>query len=231
MSTRKPTYQQLEERLATAEPIVEALKRHEVDAVVGAGKITLLLLQKVENQLVGSEAEFRAMFALPGIGMLQADAPAFRFTGVNQKFCAIMGYSCEELLTQTYLGLTHPDDRHRDMKTLAKVLRATADSWTIEKHCLRKDGSIVCVEVNGTVLRDANGRAVRILAMITDITAGKRAAQAHRDAATVLKKQVQELTSVLAQVQGGPARLKAAVQNGMPTVRAKLAHKPRRPRR
>lgn len=170
MSQRKPTYRQLEERLAAAEPIVEALKRHEVDAVVSAGKITLLLLQKVEDQLVGSEAEFNALFALPGVGMLRADAPALRFTAVNQKFCDIVGYTAEELLAQTYLDLTHPGDRHRDMKALAHVFRAKTDSWSIEKRCLRKDGSIVCVEVYGTVLRDASGRAVKILAMISDIT-------------------------------------------------------------
>jgi len=136
----------------------------------------LLLLQKVEDQLVGSEAEFKAMFALPGVGMLQADTPALRFTRVNPKFCAIMGYSGEELLAQTYLGLTHPEDRHRDMKALAQLFRGKADSWSIEKRCLRKDGSIVCVEVNGAVLRDATGRAVRILAMVTDVKTDQPAA-------------------------------------------------------
>jgi len=176
MSKSTPTYQQLEARLAVAEPIVEALKHHQVDAVVGAGKITLLLLQQVEQSLLDSEAAFRAMFALPGVGMAQADTPALRFTKVNHKFCEITGYSGEELLTKTYLGLTHPGDRHRDMKTLAQVLRAKAESWSIEKRCLRKDGSIVCVAVNGAVVRDATGRAVRVVAMITEVTAGQPAA-------------------------------------------------------
>ena len=62
-----------------------------------------------------SDAGFRAMFELSGVGMIQADAPGFRFTRVNQKFCEIAGYSAEELLTKTYIGLTHPEDRQRDM--------------------------------------------------------------------------------------------------------------------
>jgi PAS domain S-box-containing protein len=181
MSKAKPTYQQLEKRLAEIEPIIEALKHHEVDAVVGEGKIAFLLLQKVEEALVSSEAEFRALFELSGVGLVQADTPALRFTRVNQKFCEIVGYSSEELLARTYLDLTHPLDRHQDMKALAPVLRGKTDSWSIEKRCLRKDGRVVWVGVDGTVLRAEDGRAVRIMAMISDLTARKQAEQVLRD--------------------------------------------------
>jgi len=173
----KPTYQELETRLAVAESIVEALKNHEVDAVVGEEKIAFLLLQGVEETLLNSEAGFRIMFELPGIGMVQADTPDFRFTKVNQKFCEIAGYSAEELLTKTYIGLTDPHDRQRDMNELSQVLRGEADSWSIEKRCVRKDGSVVWVGVNGAVLRDDTGRAVKILAMISDLTASKKACE------------------------------------------------------
>jgi PAS domain S-box-containing protein len=176
----KPTYRELEERLAVAEPIVEVLKNHEVDAVVGEGKVAFLLLREVEEALRISDAGFRAMFELSGIGMVQADAPAFRFTRVNQKFCEIAGYSAEELLTQTYIGFTHPLDRQRDMSEFAQVLRGKADSWSIEKRCVRKDGSVIWVGVNGAVLRDDAGRAVRILAMIGDLTASKKACERSR---------------------------------------------------
>ena len=85
------------------------------------------------------------MFELSGVGMIQADAPGFRFTRVNRKFCEIAGYSAEELLSKTYIGLTHPEDRQRDMAELARMLRGKADSWSIEKRCVRKDGSLIWV--------------------------------------------------------------------------------------
>jgi PAS domain S-box-containing protein len=175
MSKRRSTYQELEKRLAVAESIIEALKHHEVDAVVGENKIAFLLLQEVTEALQNSEAGFRAMFELSGVGMFQADSPAFRFTRVNQKFCEITGYSVEELLTKTYIGLTHPQDRRRDMNGLARVLRTKTDSWSVEKRCVRKDGSVIQVDVHGAVLRDEAGRVVRILAMINDIAAHKSA--------------------------------------------------------
>ena len=174
MSKAKPTYQELEERLAVAESIVKALKNHEVDAVVGEDKIAVLLLSEIEEALRISDAGFRAMFELSGVGMVQADAPGFRFTRVNQKFCEIAGYSAEKLLAETYIGLTHPHDRQRDMRELARVLHGKANSWSIEKRCVRKDGSAVWVGVNGAVLRDDAGRAVRIMAMISDLTASKQ---------------------------------------------------------
>lgn len=181
MNKRRLTYQELEKRLAAAEPIVEALRRHEVDAVVGEEKVAFLLLRGVGEALADSEAGFRTMFELPGIGMVQADTPGFRFTRVNQKFCDIAGYSAEELLTQTYIGLTHPQDRQRDMTRLARVLHGKTDSWYIEKRCVRKDGSVIWVGVNGAALRDETGRAVRIFAMISDITARMTAELKQRD--------------------------------------------------
>jgi len=174
MSKSRPTYRELEKRLAASEPIVEALKAHEVDAVVGGEKIAFLLLREVREALVNSEAGFRAMFELSGVGMLQADSPAFRFTRVNQKFCDIAGYSAEELLTKTYIGLTHPQDRQRDMDALAKVLLAKTNSWSIDKRCVRKNGSVISVRIDGAALRDVAGRVVRILAMISDIHADRK---------------------------------------------------------
>jgi PAS domain S-box-containing protein len=182
MSKPKPTYQELAKRLAEAESVVKVLKNHEVDAIVGEEKIAVLLLSEVEKALRIGDAGFRAMFELSGVGMVQADTPGFRFTRVNQKFCEIVGYSAEELLAETYLGLTHPQDRQRDMGELARVLRGEADTWSIEKHCIRKDGRVIWVGVHGAVLRDDAGRAVRIMAMISDLTASKQAEQELRDA-------------------------------------------------
>jgi len=182
MNKNLPTYQELEKRLAAAEPVIEALKRLEVDAVVGADKIAVLLLHGVGEALRNSEAELDTMFELYGAGMARADAPDFRFTRVNRKFCELAGYSIAELLSKTYLGLTHPLDRPRDMKELQRVLRGKADSWSIEKRCLCKNGSPIRVAVHGAVLRDDAGRAVRIMVMMSALT-GRRPVQRKRPGA------------------------------------------------
>jgi PAS domain S-box-containing protein len=219
MSKAKPTYQELEKRLAVAESIVKALKNHEVDAVVGEEKIAFLLVREVEEAWRISDAGFRAMFQLSGVGMIQADAPGFRFTKVNEKFCEIVGYSAEELMSKSYIGLTHPEDLRRDMTELARILRNKADSWSIEKRCVRKDGGLIWVGVHGAVLRDDTGRAVRIVAMISDLTASKQAEQEQRPVESSAK-------------QGKPVRLKKlAVKKTRESAGKKSSDKPRLKRR
>ena len=193
MKKRKPTYEELETRLDAVEPVVEALKRQEVDAVVGKEKITLLLLRGVGEALENSDAGFRAMFDLPGVGMIQAVSPDFRLARVNQKFCAMTGYSAEELLAKTLMGLTHPQDRPAAMNGLARILRGQANSWAIDKRLIRADGRVVWVGVHGTALRDADGRTTRLMAMVSDLTAGKHAEQTLRDQAAQLRKLASEL--------------------------------------
>jgi PAS domain S-box-containing protein len=215
MRRTKPTYQELEKRLASAESIVNVLKNHEVDAVVGEENIAVLLLREVEEALRISDAGFRAMFELSGVGMIQADTPGFRFTRVNRKFCEIVGYSAEELLTKTYIGLTHPEDRQRDMSELTRVLRGKTDSWFIEKRCVRKDGGLIWASVHGAVLRDDTGRAVRIIAMISDLTTSKRAEHESCHAESSAK-------------QGKPMRLKKlAVKKARESASRKSSDKPR----
>ena len=223
MSKTKPTYQELEERLAAAESIVNVLKNHEVDAIVGEETIAVLLLREVEEALRFSDAGFRAMFELSGVGMIQADSPGFCFTRVNRKFCEISGYSAEELLNTPYLGLTHPEDRQRGMTELAKVLCGKADSWSIEKRCLRKDETSVWVAVDGAALRDDSGRVVRIVAMIRDLTTSRQSEQ-----------KPSALPGKIITVRDDHARMSPA-DKGKPlrrkkAARKKLSDKPRRKR-
>jgi signal transduction histidine kinase len=99
------------------------------------------------------------------------------------------------------------------MKGLTRVLRAKTDSWSIEKRCVRKDGSVIWVGVNGAALRDDTGRAVRIMAMISDITARKQAEQEQRDRSAE---------------KGKPMRLKkAAVKKARESASRKSSDKPR----
>ncbi len=217
MKRSRPTYQDLEKRVAAAEPVVAALKHDEVDAVVGHEKISFLLLREVGEELRNSDAAFRAMFELSGVGMVQAVAPAFRFTRVNQRFCKIVGYSAEELLTKTYIDLTHPRDRQRDMKRLTRVLRGKTDSWCIEKRCIRKDGGFIWVSVNGTVLRNEAGHVVRMVVIFSDITVLKQAKQVLRDRSAEKSKSMR--------------RKKAAAKKAPQSAGTKSSNKPRRKRR
>jgi len=69
---------------------------------------------KAEAEFRASEEQFRTMFDLASVGMAQADPRTGQWLRVNQKMCAITGYSPAELLGMRVSQLTHPDDRQQD---------------------------------------------------------------------------------------------------------------------
>ena len=130
--------------------------------------------KRSEEALRASEAEYRAIFELAGVGNAQSDPQTGRLVRVNPKFCEITGYPAEELLGMTFLEITHPDDRTRDVERFGRMIRGE-DDYSVEKRYVRKDGRVTWVSVNATVVRDEGGRPVRTAATIQDITERKRA--------------------------------------------------------
>jgi len=130
--------------------------------------------KQAEEALQESEADFRAIFELAGIGKAQADLHTGRLLRVNRELCEMMGYSSEELLTKTIRELTYPEDRERDFAVYQRMLRG-AGEHEIEKRYVRKDGSLIWVHVNFVALRNEAGNPIRAAISIMDITRRKRA--------------------------------------------------------
>jgi PAS domain S-box-containing protein len=129
--------------------------------------------KRAEAALRQSEAEFRAMFEMASIGMAQADTRTGQWLRVNQKMCAITGYSADEMLQLQVPALTHPEDRKSDWDLFQRVVRGEVPDYRLEKRYIRKDGSIAWVNVNMTIIWDAAGQPLRTMATIEDITERK----------------------------------------------------------
>jgi PAS domain S-box-containing protein len=126
--------------------------------------------ERAEEALRTREEEFRANFELAGIGQGQADPQTGQLLRVNPRFCEMLGYSRDELLTMTFLDITHPDDRPHNIATLQPLLRGETNKYTIEKRYVRKDGTIMWGQVTASMIRDGEGRPLRTISMIQDIT-------------------------------------------------------------
>jgi PAS domain S-box-containing protein len=137
--------------------------------------------KEVEDHLRASEAEFRAAFEQSAVGMAQVDAKTGRIIRANAKYCEVTGYPGEELAEMTPTDLTFTDDRGADDKAFGPVLRGEVASYDREKRYRRKDGQIIWVRVNATLLRDVEGRPERTMAVIQEITRRKEAEAAVRE--------------------------------------------------
>jgi PAS domain S-box-containing protein len=162
--------------------------------VPGAGYVNLYgrdITQHMRAELAlrQSEEQFRAMFEVASIGMAQADVHTGQWLRVNAKLCAITGYTVEELLRLRVSEITRPEDREQDWQAFARVVRGDAPDYRMEKRYVRKDGTLVWVNVNMTVIRDADGQPLRTMATIEDITDRKRLEQERIELEAQLRQQ------------------------------------------
>jgi PAS domain S-box-containing protein len=130
--------------------------------------------RRAQETLRESEAEFRAIFDMAGRGKALADTTG-RFLRVNRAYCEITGYSADELLGRTFLDITHPDDRLEDVLAIQKLIRGELATHEREKRYIRKDGSVVWARTSAVLLRDSEERPSRLVAVMEDISARKRA--------------------------------------------------------
>jgi diguanylate cyclase (GGDEF)-like protein/PAS domain S-box-containing protein len=71
--------------------------------------------------------------------------------------------------------LVHPDDADRVREVFSRALASTAQSYEVEFRLLHKDGHHVPVLSRGFILRDAQGRPLRVSGTKTDLTERKQA--------------------------------------------------------
>ncbi|WP_437812686.1 hybrid sensor histidine kinase/response regulator [Sorangium sp. So ce1078] len=136
-------------------------------------------LDGASAELLG-ERDLHLALDLAGVAVATGEPPTARILAVSPEFCALTGYSEAELLERTFVDLTHPDDRARDLAAYQRALSGAEREWRSEKRFVRKDGGVRWVVVRGAVFRDERGKAVRAVGVIDDITERKQAEEALR---------------------------------------------------
>jgi PAS domain S-box-containing protein len=122
-----------------------------------------------EAALLESEQRLNATYEHAFVGISEVDLSG-RFSRVNEELCRISGFRREELLSRTFLDITHPDDRDEDLENFQRQLAGTLDSYTLEKRYIRKDGTEICVELSGSMVRDTANRPLYAVRVVRDIT-------------------------------------------------------------
>jgi PAS domain S-box-containing protein len=129
---------------------------------------------RVQESLRVSEERFRSAFDDAAIGMALV-APDGRFLRVNRSLCEMTGYTEHELLATTVQAVSHPGDLEIDLGYARKTLAGEIPSYRVDTRCLHKDGHVVCILLNASLIRDADGRPLHFVSQIQDITQRKRA--------------------------------------------------------
>ena len=88
----------------------------------------------------------------------------------NQALTELFGHQLQQTSAQWWLDQIHPDDRPRVDSEIHKVIDGTGTTWTGEYRFRRADGSYAHIFDRGSVLRDANGKAVRMIGAMLDLS-------------------------------------------------------------
>jgi two-component system, cell cycle sensor histidine kinase and response regulator CckA len=134
-----------------------------------------------DKKLRESEEQFKVMFEMASIGMAQSDPYTGRWLRVNKRMTDITGYTSDEMLGMCVQEITYPEDRELDWEDFQSVIRGDRPDYRREKRYIRKDGSLIWVNENMTVIRDDTGQPTRTMATIEDISERKMAENAIKD--------------------------------------------------
>ncbi|SDD70874.1 PAS domain S-box-containing protein [Algoriphagus faecimaris] len=92
-------------------------------------------------------------------------------------FEKVLGFSKEDQLSSPdfWVRLIHPDEREFVQKNLFKTLESDSKHWQFEFRVEDKNGNYRFIIDNGYIIRDENGKAVRMIGAIQEITNRKLA--------------------------------------------------------
>lgn len=143
--------------------------------------------KRVEAALRESEVRFEAVFEQAGTGVTVVESISGAFVRVNRRFCAMIGYSSDELLRLTIGAVTHPDDVEESRTWNRRVASGEIREFSLEKRYRHKDGTTVWVRVFVSAMA-AEGALPRFsIGVVEDISAYRRAEQALRESEARLK--------------------------------------------
>jgi len=152
------------------EPHLPSERDFRVLDVVARQAADLIEQLNAQERVRQREERLRAIFDCAAVGAAIL-TPEGRFIRVNDAFCAICGYSPEELAALTCADITHADDRADADALIAQVLAGVSPRAMIENRYLRKDGALVWVQTSVSMTRDAAGAPLHLIVLAQDITA------------------------------------------------------------
>jgi PAS domain S-box-containing protein len=124
--------------------------------------------QQAESDVKASEERFRATFNQAAVGIAHVGIDG-KWLLVNQKLCDIVGYTQQELQSQTFQAITHPDDLNTDLEYLRRILANEIQTYSMEKRYIRKNGDYVWINLTVSVVRQSLGEPKYLIAVVEDI--------------------------------------------------------------
>jgi PAS domain S-box-containing protein len=138
------------------------------------------ITESKKAELREGELRFRGTLEQAAVGIVHASLDG-HLKQINQKFCDIVGYTREELLEMRFQDIIYSDDLGGSLHHLQKLISGEIRTYAIEKRYVRKNRSLVWVDLTVSLLRDTDGTPKYTIGVVEDITERKSLERQMRD--------------------------------------------------
>jgi PAS domain S-box-containing protein len=154
--------------------IDDALERDSDGKVISVRTTMVNITEQKEMEAVLRESEKRYKDLVEKAGMaILVDDKEGNFKYVNERYARFFGYSLEEMKKQSIRSVVHPDDVEKVMAYHKGRLQGKKVPLRYEFKGVRKDGSIIYLEVDTVALREGEN-LIGTRSYLWDITERKR---------------------------------------------------------
>lgn len=130
-----------------------------------------------EKKIKESEERFRSLFEQAAIGVAQIESKTGKYIRVNEKYCSLLGYSKNELLTLDSKELVHPEDLSLELESIKKLYQGEIKDFTLEERYIHKSGLVTWINLTVSPLWTNGLKHDYYIAVIEDITEQRKATE------------------------------------------------------
>ncbi len=154
---------------------------------------------RAERLSIDNETKFRKTFEQAAVGIAHVSIDGSMML-VNHRMCQMVGYSEEELRQLKFEDITYPEDLVADWAQAKALLRGEIDTYSMEKRYVRKDASLVWVNLTVALSRNQNSEPDYFISVVEDISARKQAEAERDELIRTLEEQVRRRTEELERI-------------------------------
>lgn len=126
------------------------------------------------SRLKESENRFIGLYETTASAIVTIDFRG-QYTSWNSAWLEMLGYTDLEMRNINPHDITHPDDVKVGERNALALMEGKTERYHQEKRFIRKDGSVLWVDLSATAIKNGAGAVDGLLGVITDISKHKKA--------------------------------------------------------